>query len=147
MLYSTKYPSRPAAPMVSGGRHFTVTVVSVTSSTTSMVGSLVTALMEIKVLEIRGIINNPHFVSQQWIWTRSENILLASRKHESKAPFSLWLVCHQSPCQISLVSALPSILVFWIIYNSYWTLWKTWSPKSLIRRWFGSHYKDIFNIL
>lgn len=43
MQYSTKYPSRPAAPMVSGGRHFTVTVVSVTSSTTSMVGSLVTA--------------------------------------------------------------------------------------------------------
>lgn len=43
MQYSTKYPSNPAAPMVSGGRHFTVTVLSVTSSTTSIVGSLVTA--------------------------------------------------------------------------------------------------------
>lgn len=43
MQYSTKYPSRPAAPIVSGGRHFTVTEVSVISSTTSMVGSLVTA--------------------------------------------------------------------------------------------------------
>lgn len=41
--YSTRYPSKPAAPMVSGGRHFKVTVVSVTSSTTSTVGSLVTA--------------------------------------------------------------------------------------------------------
>lgn len=42
--YSSTQPSKPAAPIWSGGRHFIVTVVSVTESTVRSVGGLVTAL-------------------------------------------------------------------------------------------------------
>lgn len=42
--YSTRYPSMPPAPILSGGRHLRVVVVSVTSSTVRCWGSLVGAV-------------------------------------------------------------------------------------------------------
>lgn len=128
--YSIRYPSSPAAPMVSGGRHFTVTVVSVTSSTTSIVGSLVTA--EKRSPEL--------LISKYQFW----DVML-----EAKClSLFLWLACHGSPCRIPLGPALAHLFLYSESYlTPIQTHWQTWSPKSLIRRWFGRHYKDIFNIL
>lgn len=135
MQYSTKYPSRPAAPMVSGGRHFTVTVLSVTSSTTSMVGSLVTAERRSEAFDF-----------QQW--RRSENIHFG----ESQAQEQGVSLSQAGMLSISLSDLIsPCSCRLFLCSESYLTPieppGQTWSPKPLIHRWFGSHYKDIFNIL